>query len=261
MSDFACIGLDLAADLDLDALARTALPSAVSLGIARGMEVRRWEDPGSGARLILILRRGEFLGALPSLASTPGARLGVVELVSGDVWGAAILDEDDEQVSAATFAMEETFLREGRPHPGGAAPFVLLMAGATVHDDEAAFGRSPDSLLDPDAGPDPGAARVAARSFISPGVFAAAEDAGAQAWLAGVVVHAERRVNALSGGAFDVARVEAGGFEADVCMPATGRSAPPAPGRVVAGEGLLITSLPAAPAGGSTGRRRWWRGS
>jgi hypothetical protein len=260
MSDFACIGLRIADEHDLDEVVREALPRAVPLGTARGVEVRRWEDPHSGARVIFILQGGEFRGVLPSLASDPGARFGRVEVVSGDVWGAALLDEDGEQVAVATFAIEEGFLLDGRPHPGGVAPLVSLGAGLAVHDDEAAFERSPDSLLDPRAGADPAAARLASRSFISFGALGPAEDASAYARLAGVVVHAERRVNSLSGGAFHVARVVTAGFETDVCIPEVARRGTPGVGRVVSGDVLLVASLPVEPAGGRSGRRRWWRG-
>ena len=261
MSDFSCIGLDVADEREFDALLGEALPRAVLLGRAGGVELRRWEDPDSGARLLIEIRGRTVHGIVPSLASRPGAVLGRVEQVNGDVSAADILDEDGEQVTSAAFEVEERRLLRRGAHPGGPASLVALGPAVTVHDDEEAFAASPASLLDPDDQddgrpvPDRVAAegiawplRLAARSFISLGVFAPPAETDAYARMSGVVLAGQRRINSLTGDAFHVARVATVGFEIDVCLPAAVHPHTPAPGPGRLGP-RLPRRLPAPPRG------------
>ena len=84
---------------------------------------------------------------------------------------------------------------------------------------------------------------MASRSFISFGVSAGPEGdhVTAEARLNGVVMHAERRANALTGQTFIVARAACVAFDVDVCMP--DEPAVPAIGAVVGGQVFMTGSL------------------
>ncbi len=254
-SNFACIGFDLP---DMEALVALVDEIVVTTGPTwtRGkVTVHRWEDPGSGARIVVSLRGKNVLGVLPSLASAPGATLGAVESLNERTCAASVLDDGDE-IARLACEPEEAALLTGPLAAGGPASVVALANEVTVHEDADAFEESPDSLL----GDDPGGARLAAASLIPVGLFGPADEADGRALMAGVVLHAEERTNDHGGGSFQVARVRTAGFEADVCLAPDEHPDPLEPGQVIAGDVYLIASIPAVAAGaGEGGRRRWFR--
>ena len=84
-----------------------------------------------------------------------------------------------------------------------------------------------------------GPPRLAAESFISYGMFADPAEARPDARLSGTVLHAGRRVCALTRQPFTVATVRTAGFEADVCLAGSEHPDLPAPGSIISGTVVL----------------------
>jgi hypothetical protein len=268
-SNLSCVGLGVADGDSLESLLATVRPHATPLGTADGLDVVRWEDASSGARLVVGIAHGEVVDLLPSLTSPPDTRLAGVRSVNHDVVTAAVVDQDGEQVTSLSLELEERRLLGARVVERADAAIVALARSVALHDDADVFEASRGSLLDPDADteaePPPffgegglqWPPRMAPESFISYGVFADPDDAGAMARLNGVVIGASRRTTALTGQSFTVARVRTAGFEVDVCLSAEEHPEVPRPGQVLGGEVFLVGSAPAIAA--PTPRTRWWR--
>lgn len=263
-SNMACVGLDVP-DVDgLNALLGEIWPRTTVLAVVDGLVIRRWED-ASGARIVLAGRDGTVERFMPSFAGVPGALLRDVFALTDEVSAADVV-LDGETATRLAIELEERDLVRGRT-VAGEASIVLLGTGVEVFADEAAFMRSPASLLtpgkEPEGEPPPDLAergiawpmRVAAESFMSMGLFsssfAGAASATADARMAGTVLAAERRAVAVTGQSFVVARVRCIGFEADLCLPAPADGAVPEPGNVIAGDVFAVGSLRVEGSGGS----------
>lgn len=275
-SNLACIGLDVPDLAAFESLLGDVLPASVRVGTAGDVEVRRWED-ASGARLVITLRGRSVEGVLPCFAGAPGADLGDVAVLAGDVCQADVL-VDGEVVTRCAVALEEAHLLGARTGHGRAS-IVALATEIEVFADEAAFLASPASLLVQDAAPVetpldplPGGIdqplRVGPESLISMGLFMAGTGGSGvtpEARLAGAVVASDRHRCERTGQAFDVLRVRTVGFEADLCMPADVDARPAAVGSIVAGYANLMGSLPSIldvpPPPGARRLRLPWRRS
>ena len=255
-SNMACVGLDVP-DVDgLNALLAEVWPRTRVLAEVGGLVVRRWEDP-SGARIVLAGRDGTVERFMPSFGGAPGALLRDVFALNDEVSAADVV-MDGETATRLAIELEERDLVRGRSVDGEAS-IVLLGTGVEVFTDEAAFMRSPASLLsrgkEPDGEPPPDLdghriawpMRVAAESFMSIGLFSSSfggpESATAEARMAGTVLVAERRTVGITGQSFVVARMRCTGFEADLCMPAGPDGTLPLPGNVIAGDVFVVGSL------------------
>jgi hypothetical protein len=268
-SNLSCVGLGVADGDALVSLLATVRPQATPIGAADGVEVVRWEDASSGARLVLGIEQGDVVELLPSLTAPTGTRLADVRAVNRDVATAAVVDVDGEQITSLSLELEERRLLGARVVETVDAAIVALARSVALHDDPDAFAGSRGSLLDPDADtetePPPHFGehglqwppRMAPESFISYGVFSDPDDAGAMARLNGVVIAATRRTTEVTGQSFAVARVRTAGFEVDVCLSAEEHPEVPRPGQVLGGEVFLVGSAPSivTPAR----RTRWWR--
>ncbi|MGE5830557.1 MAG: hypothetical protein ACM30G_19645 [Micromonosporaceae bacterium] len=251
-SNLECLGLGVADQAELERLLGVAVAAARPLGEVDGVSVLRWEDP-SGARLIMSMQGGQLLDLLPSYAGTPGAQLANVRVASDEVAFADVM-EGDEQVTMLALELEQRRLLPAEGVAAASATVVALGVDVTVHADEEAFAASDASLLQDPGEDGPGEPpphfaeqgwswppRMAAESFISYGVFGAAEDAQAYARLIGTVQHARRlRVDA-TGQDFLSARVRTAGFEVDLCLPPGEHNLQP--GNVIGGTVFLVGSL------------------
>lgn len=251
-SNLACVGLAVSDSDELTDLVRRVLPRAAPIGVAGDDVLRRWEDP-SGSRLVLATRENEIVHLLPSFAGSPGATLGAVEFLSGQLASAAVLHEDGEEATVMILELEEGRVLEARAPIAGPATIVALGVNVDVFESAHAFGAAPASLLRPGAEATPRPLhyeergwswppRVGPESFISYGAFARREEASAHARLAGTVLDASIRTVELTGQRFVEARVRTVGFEAHICFPAEGETAP-VPGNVVHGTVFLVGSM------------------
>ena len=196
---------------------------------------------------------------LPVLASTSGGRIEDCQLINGSVATASVVDADGEQLTAMAFEAEQyrQLKAHGRP-VSGIAKITALGVSVTIHLDAAAFEASPDSLLSPDADPasPPPASyvergwswppRIAAESFISPGIFGDPAQSTAQARLAGTVLRASHRICELTGQGFTVATVRCVGFDTDLCLADTEHPVTPEPGSIISGTVFLTATIDAA---------------
>lgn len=254
-SNLACVGLAVEDEEAYGALIDTIVPHAARLGSRGGFDVLRWEDP-SGARLVLTVTGDELVGLLPSFSAAPGARLAEVVPLGDELVRAEIHDPDGETVTAAALELEQLALLPRREALAGEASVVALGVDVEVFPDEGAFDASDRSLMG-DAGdaeepppeiwpPEAGwPLRYGAESFVSYGLFAddSGEEPTAHAWLAGTVLHADRRRVELTRQEVVVARVRTVAFEAEVCVPGSELSVSLEPGHVIAGTVFLVGSL------------------
>ncbi|MDI6104500.1 hypothetical protein QLQ12_38515 [Actinoplanes sp. NEAU-A12] len=272
-SNFDCLGLGSLDRDSMNDLLNRVLPAAELIGQAGDVAVHRWTDP-SGVRLVVALRDGRLEELLPSFSGVPGARLAEVRRVSDEMIVADVVDDAGEQATMLAAASEQLLLLPRGTGPiSGRASLIALGVQVTVHADEDAFAASDASLLSGGDGEDGGDSeppahfvengwtwppRMGAESFISYGAFDQ-ENGDPIAQLNGIVLSAERRVVAATGGEFSVARVRSVGFEADLCLP--GDVPTPAPGNVIGGVVYLIADLPfvSAPAPAAKAKRSWWR--
>jgi hypothetical protein len=268
-SNLACIGLSFEDRQDLESLIALILPLAEPFGRADGVDLLRWEDPNSGARLVMGVHGGTVVELIPSLASPPSTRLAAVQRANDDVTLAAVVDGHGEQMTILTFELEQRRLLRGRAIKTGMAALVGFGQGMSVHLDAAAFAASPDSLVfkvsDPGEAPElfdeegwEWPPRFGAESFLSPG-FADPEHADAGALLTGTVLSSERRTNERSGQAFIVTHVRTSGFECAVCLSVDEHPREPHPGEVLSGLVSMVGSMPSLEEPPRT--RRWWRRS
>lgn len=267
-SNLACVGLAAACQAELSALVDAVLPSAVRLGQGAGVELLRWEDP-SGARLVFVVDDGQVVSFLPSFASAASTRLAHVNRLNADVAIAAVVDDEGEQLTSVAFELEQIRLLPDHPVKSALAGVSFLGTRISVHLDSEAFGRSPESLLDPNADPDePPPAhyvergfkwppRVGEESFFSYGVFGDPSQAKAHGRFSGVVLHAERRTVRQTGQSFIVAKVQTVGIEANVCLSGLEFEGVPEPGQIIAGDVFIVGSMPELEPSSPT--RRWWQ--
>ena len=252
-SNLQCVGLGVDSSKSLGALVRRALPESITLGVANGVEVRRWED-SSGSRLILGMRDGDVVDLLPSFAGQLGAKLGEVNALNDTVNGADLLDESGEQVTSMNFELEENrFFRDLGSLSGGSAVINALGLEITVHANAEEFSLSPSSLLDDgeSISSEPPAVyvergwdwppRVGSESFIPTGQFGTLSARGR---LYGTVLSAGGKTCSLSGGEFVVTVVRTVGFIANLCTPLSEVSEIPVPGNIVGGAVYLVVSIP-----------------
>ncbi len=251
-SNLECIGLAAADEASLSALVRDAVASAAPVGEIGGTTVLRYDDP-SGARLMLGVAGGEIVDLLPSFAGDPGCTAGTVDMLTDEVSSVEFVDSDGEVLTVGAVEVEQrAWLRVGLQPPVPCAfGLVALGVGMTVHADTQAYETSPHSLLVPqDATRERPAdlhesvrwpMRFAAESFVSHGLFNS--DAGAHAWLSGVVVEATSPVTALTNQAFTHVRVRSVMGEIDVCLPELAGVPQPRPGAVVAGDAFIVGTL------------------
>jgi hypothetical protein len=80
------------------------------------------------------------------------------------------------------------------------------------------------------------------------GLFADPAQAQPRARLSGTVLHAGRRICALTGQPFTVAAIRTAGFEADLCLAGSEHPGLPAPGSIISGtvylSAVIDTPLP-----------------
>ena len=165
---------------------------------------------------------------------------------------------------------QRRFLRADSPTHGAAA-VVALGQSVSVYPNEQAFADSRGSLVDPNRGSTAEAPahyveagwhwppRWGSQSFMSHGVFGAADNAEAIAWMAGVVLVSDERVALETGQTFYVARVRTVGFEADVCLAASDHAAMPELGEIIAGTVFLGGSMESLEPSLKRSKRRWFR--
>jgi len=250
-SNLDCIGLGVEDQAALRALITEVLPKSVSLGVAGGVDVRRWEDP-SGSRIVLGVRQKEIVDLLPSFAAPTDARLGDVHPVTEEIVVGDVLDENGEMLTRLAMGLEERRFFPSNAEIGCSASVVALGVDVTVHQDEEAFGKSPESFLDgAHEGEEPPATyaerglkwppRMGAESFISQGLFG---EPNAHARLYGTVLVSERRTVSDTGKSVVVVAVRTVGFTARICIPGDSLATDPAAGNVVGGTVYLVGSIP-----------------
>lgn len=252
-SALACVGLAVRDEAELSSLVTGAYRAARETGVFGGVHVGRWQDD-SGAVLILGWRSGELVDFVPAYAAASGGLLSGCRLINESVAFAKVVDADGQQVTAMAFEAEQYRQLHALGHRvSGPARITALGVDVQVYPDADVFAASPGSQLAPSAG------TSAARSRAG---LAGAAPAGrriihllrrvrrprrgpAHARLSGTVLHAERRICALTRQPFTVAAVRTAGFEADVCLAGSGHPDPPAPGGIISGTVVLSAAIDA----------------
>jgi hypothetical protein len=268
-SYLSCVGLPVADDTALDLLVAAVRPLATPLGSADGIEVVRWQDESSGARLVLGIQEGRVIDLLPSLAARSETHLARVRAVNDDVV-TAVFDDDGEQVVRVFLGLEQRRLLGDHVLDNAVAAIVAFGLAVSVHADADAFAASSESFVDPNTSPSSEPSphwlesgfewppRMASESFFSYGVLGDPAVARADARFNGVVVTSECRTTALTGQSFIVARVRTAGFETDVCLDVDEHAIAPGAGQIISGSVCLVGSIPSleTPPGW---KQRWWR--
>ncbi len=264
-SNLECVGLGVDDEADFERLVDAAMASAQVVGEVGGVTVLRYDDL-SGARIVFGVSDRSIVDLLPSFAGEPGCRVGELRMLDDEAAALSFVDEDDEVLTVGAVEVEErAWLRAGaRPPAPVGAHLVALGVDMTVHADQDSYERSPESLLSEedasaerpvDLPPDVGwPLGFSAESFVSHGAFD--KEDGAYARLSGVVLSAERRAVALTGGAFVHARVRSVMGEVDVCLPDP--AGVPPPGAVVAGTAFLVGGLSGWVPGSKAATSSWW---
>ena len=267
-SNLSCVGLAVPDNDALEALVAAVRPRATSIGYADGIDTLRWEDPSSGARLVLGIRSGSVVDLLPSLASQASTNLASVRLANEDVATAAVVAGDGEQLTSLALELEQRRLLGSHVLAAADAAVVALGSSVSIYADDETFAASPDSLMDPnadiDSEPPPHYVdhgmkwppRMASESFISYGVFGDSAEARAHARLNGVVLTSSLRTTVQTGQSFVVARVRTVGFEVDLCMNADEHPNAPQQGQIIGGQVFLVGSVPSLER--TPSRKRWW---
>jgi hypothetical protein len=203
-SNLGCVGLAVEDSQQLASLIRDVRPQVRRIGHADGVDVFRWEDPASGARLVFEVRETKIADFTPSFASTARTRLAGLSAVNEDVATARVVDDDGEQVTSVALDLEQRRLLGSKTLDREAA-IVALGRGVAIYSDAEAFAASPGSLVDPEADLKAEAPahyvergfkwppRMASESFVSYGVFGDPARASPTARLNGVVISASAR--------------------------------------------------------------------
>ncbi len=254
-SNLSCIGFPVADKDALASLVSAIFPEATPIGHADGVDIARWEDASSGARLVLGVDHGSLVDLLPSLASRVSTHLGGLRGANDEVATAAVLADDGDQLTSVALELEQRRLLGTRVIEHVDAAIVAFAQAVTIHPDVETFEASRDSLVDPNVDTEsepPRFAqgitwppRMAPESFISVGVFGDRAQSAAVARLNGTILTAGRRTNTYTRQPFIVARVRTAGFEADVCLNSDEHPNTPRPGQILAGYVFLVGSAPA----------------
>lgn len=253
-SNLDCLGLGVADEAALFALAEQAVAAGSVVHVADGVTTHRWTDP-SGARLSLGIADDALVDLLPSYAGTASTRVVAITRVGDEgLVCADVVDADGELATRLACDLEQW---RALPAVGASGTVSLTGFGldVSVHADEAAFAASPDSLLDPSA---PDSARLAAESFLSYGLFDPAN--GAHARVSGSVSEVHGATAAATGQSFHVVGLSLAGLglRFDVCLPAADWPTVPTPGSVLSGTVYLVASLDELWESGSPSRTRWF---
>jgi hypothetical protein len=261
-SQFSSIGFQVSSGEDLAALASQVAGNAERVAAAPG-DYLKWA-PSSGEQLWLqISRKGDAMGMNPHFAGKSSIRLGVEARVA----------------RPSHTPLDGTFLAWANP-PAGAAtggdyPFAFDCPDAATHltlplpavvtAQMAAFAQHVSLYESASAyasSPDSAGSRGAPRSFIPSGLISPAGEPvippESHALIAGEVLEAAPRANAISGIQYWWALVETIGGTFDVVIDPDLLSDQPRAGNVVSGwfwlSGRLLTGeLHEKPASG------WWR--
>lgn len=258
-STLATIGLGTGSEDDFRRLVLEASKRAQQNDTIGNVRVQRWADE-SGAAIVLAWRGGrqnsrqdsrqggrpnspqqspQLISFIPAFAALSEVGLTQCHPVREPITVANVLDADGAHVTALAAELEQYrhLIAAGRPVDGPARLTAFGIA-VKVHPDEDAFRAAPK-------GPNDAAEPADFEPF---GAFAAPAKAQPHARLTGTVVKAERRINRLTGQAFNVAITRTAGFDADVCLSAAEHPDLPAPGAIITGIVSLSARLDRPPA-------------
>jgi hypothetical protein len=261
-SQFSSIGFRVSSGEDLAALASQVADKAERVYATPG-EYLKWAPPSGEQLWLQISHTGDAMGMNPHFAGKSSIRIGVEARVA----------------RPAHTPLDGTFLAWANP-PAGAAtggdyPFAFDCPDAAAHLDLAlpavvtaqlaAFAQQVAVYESPQAyaaSPDGQASRGASRSFIPSGLISPSGEPvippESHALIAGHVLEAATRVNAVSGAPYWWALVDTIGGTFDVVIDPELLRDQPRPGHVIAGwfwlSGRLVTAeSPVKPPSG------WWR--
>lgn len=238
-SNFSTIGLPIASEEDLNALADRIGPHAERLA-APGGEYFRWSDPSGAEIWLQVNANDELVGMNPHYAGRSSVRVGLTARL--DSVGPSELDGSFHGWADPT----------GDAADSGCYPFVFDAPDYRLHEDlslpaqkdvqVAAFAHEINAFetvaaYDSSQTDD---LKYASQSFIPSGLFAAAGGATvppqARAIFTGHVLAAEEKINVLTGHAFYWALVETFGGTYDVVVDSSLLPGAPAVGGVISGS-------------------------
>ena len=253
-SALACVGLAVSDEAEFSWLLKSACTAIREIGTFDGVHVGRWQDD-SGAALILGLHDGKLVDFSFAYTGANGGLLAECRLLHETIAFAKVVDADGHQLTAMAFEAEQyrQLLAHGQ-QVSGPARITALGTDVTIYPDADAFAASPGSQIHPSPETDPEPPpqydgpwplRLAAESFISPGLFADIARNRSRARLSGTILDATRHVCALTGQSFTVAAVRTAGFEADLCLAASEHPDIPVPGNIISGTVFLSAAIDA----------------
>jgi len=237
-SHFSTIGLPVASEEDMNALANRVGPLAEPLAAPNGVYFR-WSDP-SGAELWLqVNANNEVIGMNPHYAGRSAVRVGLTARLpsagpselDGSFHGWADPADDVPETGCYPFVFDAP---DYRLHEELSLPARSEVQIAAFAHEIAAF----ESVAAYEAS-QTGDLKLASQSFIPSGLFTPADSTvptPAQAIFAGHVLAADEKINVLTGGAFYWTLVETLGGAYDVVIDSTLLPGVPAVGGVISGS-------------------------
>jgi len=238
-SNFSTIGLPIASEEDLSALADRIGPHAERLAAPAG-EYFRWSDPSGAEIWLQVNANNELIGMNPHYAGRSSVRVGLTARLNSA--GPSELDGSFHGWADPTGNAPDT----------GCYPFVFDAPDYRLHVELslpaqkdvqiAAFAHEITAFETVAAyeASQTGDLKYASQSFIPSGLFAPAGDATvppqARAIFTGHVLAAEEKINVLTGRAFYWALVETLGGTYDVVVDSSLLPATPVVGGVMSGS-------------------------
>ncbi|CCD93575.1 conserved hypothetical protein [Bradyrhizobium sp. ORS 375] len=255
-SNFSTIGLAIDSMKDMEALVKRVIPLAERLPAPAGAYYLRWSDP-SGAELWIQVDGGnELTGIRPHCAGLSNINVGLTarfpaaapSSLDGAFQGWADPSGGEADMGCYPFMFDAP---DFRCHDGLALPVCLTVQVAAFAHDVRFF----ETVAAYDASQTDDV-KFASRSFIPSGLFTPSGESAvppqSRSIFAGHVIAADKKVNALTGGAFYWALVETYGGTYDVVIDEDLLPDVPRVGGVISGSFWLSGRI-VAPSDESSG--------
>jgi hypothetical protein len=237
-SHFSTIGLPVASEEDLNALANRVGPFAERLAAPSGAYYR-WSDPRGAELWLQENANNELIGMNPHYAGQSAVRVGLTARLpsagpselDGSFHGWADPADDAPDTGCYPFVFDAP---DYRLHEELLLPARMAVQIAAFAHEIAAF----ETVAAYEAS-QTGDLKLASQSFIPSGLFAPADDSTvplARAMFAGHVLAADEKINVLTGRAFHWALVETLGGAHDVVIDSNLLPGVPAVGGVISGS-------------------------
>ncbi len=240
MDHFSPIGFSIDSEDDLVSLIQQIISEVDDIPVKKGRYLR-WSGESGAELWVQADRRNDIIGMAPHFAGSSRIRVGLSAQIRRPIDNAlegvfhAWADPSEENIESGAYPFlfevpDIALIKDTIKLPGLATVQVTGFAEELkVYSSAEAFADSQD-----------GESKLASRSFIPIGLFAAndgdVKQAEAKAYINGHVMETEEKINDLSGNSFVWALVETFGGVYDIVIPPSLVSEPLAEGFVVSGS-------------------------